>query len=58
MNELLQGLMPVFMLWGGVLMALGYGLSCLSRVLAPEPASPFAEPPFVARRCRRRPIMR
>jgi predicted acyltransferase len=34
--------------WGVVLMALGYGMSCLSRVLAPEPpASVFAEPPFV-----------
>ncbi|MGL4554779.1 MAG: hypothetical protein ACRC33_26740 [Gemmataceae bacterium] len=36
------------LLWGAVLMALGYGMSCLSRVLAPEPAaSLWAEPPFV-----------
>jgi hypothetical protein len=36
------------LLWGGVLMALGYGLSCLSRVLDPEATSAFAEVPFVA----------
>jgi hypothetical protein len=36
------------LLWAAVLMAVGYGLSCLSCVLAPEAASPFADPPFVA----------
>jgi predicted acyltransferase len=36
------------LLWGCVLMALGYGLSCLSRLLDPEGPPPLADPPFVA----------
>src|SRR5262249_27601466 len=34
--------------WGVVLMALGYGLSCLSQTLNSEGISFFADPPFVA----------
>ena len=34
--------------WGLVLMAAGYGLSCLSRVLDPDATSVLAEAPFVA----------
>lgn len=36
------------LLWGCVLMALGYGLSCLSRTLDPEVPPLLADPPFVA----------
>jgi predicted acyltransferase len=36
------------LLWAAVLMALGYGLSCLSRTLDPEAPPPLADPPFVA----------
>jgi len=34
--------------WGVVLMALGYGLSCLWRALDPDATTFFADPPFVA----------
>ena len=34
--------------WATALMALGYGLSCLARVLNPAATSVFIEPPFVA----------